>query len=55
MEAIGALPANLGELWAEFDAQRVANDICTVLERRDVPSAVQREIVEAVERRRMEA
>jgi hypothetical protein len=51
MQAIGVLPANLEQLWPEWDAQRVARRIIDVLDDHQIPLEVQQEIAQAVEQR----
>jgi chorismate mutase len=51
MQAIGVLPADLGQLWPEFDAARVARQIVDVLDNHQVSPEVQQEITKAVEQR----
>jgi hypothetical protein len=51
MRAIGVLPANLEQLWPEWDAHRVARTILRVLDNHQVSPEVQQEITKAVEQR----
>lgn len=44
MRAIGLLPANLGQLWSEFDAEMVSREIVAVLDKHEIAADVRREI-----------
>jgi len=45
------VPANVEQLWPEWDARRVARQIVEVLDDHQVPMEVQQEIAQAVEQR----